>query len=136
VLHRAQSVDPIPSLVADFKAALTRGQLRGSTVVKLELLHNARNPQEVLAAEQELDQLPTLPVTVGASRAAVAAVRQLASTSDPGNPVYHRIKNIDALIAGTAWAKGFGVLHYDGHYERLARVLNFDQHWIAPAGAF
>jgi len=136
VVHRAQAQRPPDPLAADFQAALERGQLRGSTVVKLELLHNARNPQEFQAAEQELDRLQTLPVTVDASRAAVGALRDLSSKAPASNPAYHRVKNIDALIAGTAWSRGFGVLHYDGHYERLASVLGFDEFWIAAPGAY
>lgn len=115
---------------------MCRGQLRGSTAVKLELLHNARNPEEFQAAEAELDRLSTVPVTSEASRAAVGALRDLSAEATPGSPSHHRVKSLDALIAGSAWIHGFGVLHYDGHYERLARVLNIDQFWITPAGTY
>lgn len=136
MLHRAQAQTPPDPLVADFTAALVAGQLRGSDVVKLELLHNARNPLEFEQAEQELDQLQTLPVSTPASRAAVGALRDLASEATPGEPLRHRLPSIDALIAATAWHSSFGVLHYDGHFDRLDKVLDFGSFWIAPPGAY
>lgn len=31
--------------------------------------------------------------------------------------------------------RGFGVLHYDEHYDRLAPVLGFESRWIVPRGS-
>jgi hypothetical protein len=28
---------------------------------------------------------------------------------------------------------GFGVLHYDRHFDALATVLDFESRWVAPA---
>jgi predicted nucleic acid-binding protein len=39
------------------------------------------------------------------------------------------------LIAAAAQEAGVGVLHYDRHYDRLAKVLNFESVWIAPPGS-
>ncbi len=39
------------------------------------------------------------------------------------------------LAAAAAAERGFGVLHYDHHFERLATVLGFTSQWIAPAGS-
>lgn len=136
VVHRAQERESPDPLVADFNGALRRGQLRGSTAVKLELLHHARNPDEFQAVERELDAIHTLPVTAQASSAAESALRDLSAESTPGNPMAHRVKNIDALIAGTAWHYSFDILHYDGHFDRLARVLGFNSVWIAPPGDY
>jgi predicted nucleic acid-binding protein len=41
----------------------------------------------------------------------------------------------DALIAAAAAECGFGVLHYDSHFDRLADVLGFASQWVAPAGS-
>lgn len=41
----------------------------------------------------------------------------------------------DALIAAAAAERGFAVLHYDQHFDRLATVLAFDSQWIADAGS-
>lgn len=31
--------------------------------------------------------------------------------------------------------RGFGVLHYDRHFDTLATVLTFTSQWVAPAGS-
>lgn len=31
--------------------------------------------------------------------------------------------------------RGFGVLHYDHGFDRLAEVLSFTSQWIAPPGS-
>jgi predicted nucleic acid-binding protein len=49
-------------------------------------------------------------------------------------PLYHRVRLPDALIAAAAQDVGIGVLHYDHHYDRLAEVLHFESRWIAPPG--
>jgi len=46
-----------------------------------------------------------------------------------------RVKPQDALIAACAQDAGVGVLHYDHDFDRLAEVLDFESHWVAPAGS-
>jgi predicted nucleic acid-binding protein len=41
----------------------------------------------------------------------------------------------DALVAAAAADRGYGVLHYDEHFDRLASVLGFASQWIAPRGS-
>ena len=41
----------------------------------------------------------------------------------------------DALIAAAAAERGFAVLHYDHHFDKLATVLGFTSQWIAPPGS-
>lgn len=85
--------------------------------------------------EQQLDEIVSVPVSAQASQAAVCAMRDLSENSTPGNPMRHRVPAADALIAGTAWHYSCAVLHYDGHFDRLATVLNFDSIWITDAGS-
>ncbi len=40
-----------------------------------------------------------------------------------------------ALVAAAAAERGFGVLHYDHDFDRLAEVLAFASQWVAPAGS-
>jgi predicted nucleic acid-binding protein len=47
----------------------------------------------------------------------------------------HRVRVPDALIAAAAAERGFGVLHYDRHFDTLATVLPFTSQWVAPAGS-
>jgi predicted nucleic acid-binding protein len=135
-LHKLRRLKPDHPSVAEFAAALTAGQLRGSDAVKLELLHSARSADELTAAEAELDKLQTLPITANASRAAVGALRDLAATCTQSEPLRYRLSHLDALIAASAWHTGIGVIHYDAHYDTLAEVLNIPSVWFAPRKTF
>lgn len=66
-------------------------------------------------------------------RAALGALVELAALA----PQFQRpIKFTDALIAATASDdRCLPVLHYDRHFERLARVLTFESRPIAPFGS-
>ncbi len=64
--------------------------------------------------------------------AAIASVRELAAHGSAGS---HSVPIPDALIAADAAESGFGVLHYDHHYDCLAGVLAFRSQWIAPSGS-
>jgi len=65
--------------------------------------------------------------------AALGAIVELAGIA----PGFHRsMKFTDALIAATASDdRCLPVLHYDKHFERLARVLSFESRPIAPFGS-
>jgi predicted nucleic acid-binding protein len=39
-----------------------------------------------------------------------------------------------ALVAAAAAEQGFGVLHYDRHFDRLATVLGFASRRVGPPG--
>ncbi len=47
----------------------------------------------------------------------------------------HRIPFQDALIAATAANKDLTVLHYDGHFDILNKVLGFEHRWVAAPGS-
>jgi len=66
--------------------------------------------------------------------AAIGAMRELGEEIDR-RPGIHRISPVDYLTAAAAAEQGFGVLHYDHHFDRLAEVLAFDSVWIAPPGS-
>lgn len=134
VVRKALAKTPQPPLVAEFMRARHNGQLRGHTVVKLELLHNARTRADFLRTEEQLDSMTTLPITTTASDAAVGALRDL--SAGMGGEEYHRVGHGDVLLGATAAEGGFDVLHYDRHFERLAGVLGFDHVWIAPRGEY
>jgi hypothetical protein len=61
----------------------------------------------------------------------VGARRALAHEA-PGR---HRLPFQDVLIAAAAASRGYAVLHYDHHFDRLAGVLDFESRWIAPRGS-
>jgi predicted nucleic acid-binding protein len=64
--------------------------------------------------------------------AAIWALHELAARGSAGA---HRVRVPDALIAAAAPERGFGVLHYDQHFDRLATVLTFQSQWVTAEGA-
>lgn len=119
--------------IRDLWATALRGrQIATCSIVTLELLYSARDAQELAVVEAEQSLLRDVPVTTSAQRAAIGALRDLASEG----PGQHRVPLADALIAAAAQDAGVDVLHYDHHYDRLAQALHFTSVWIAPAGTF
>ncbi len=126
---RARASHP---LVRDLWATALRGrQIATCSIVTLELLYSARDAGEFTTIEAEQALLRDVAVAASAQRAAIGALRNLASDG----PGQHRVPLADALIAAAAQEAGVDVLHYDHHYERLAQVLHFTSVWIAPPGA-
>lgn len=109
--------------------AAKAGELVGCPVVTLELLYDARDVEQVATALAGLKQAP---ITRTVTDAAISAIRALAARGSAGS---HRVRVPDALIAAAAAERGFAVLHYDHHYDRLAEVLGFHSQWIAPEGS-
>ncbi|HEX5468772.1 MAG TPA: PIN domain-containing protein [Gaiellaceae bacterium] len=118
------------SLQEEWARALRNGQIATCRVNSIELLYSARSGKEFAELEEELTALRNFPTTDSVCRAAVTALRELASVSDG----FHRVKPPDALIAACAQEAGVGVLHYDHDFDRLATVMNFTSRWIASAG--
>jgi predicted nucleic acid-binding protein len=126
---RARASHP---LIRDLWATALRGrQIATCSIVTLELLYSARDARELRIIEAEQALLRDVPVAASAQRAAIRALRDLASDG----PGQHRLPLADALIAAAAQDAGVDVLHYDHHYDRLARVLHFTSVWVAPPGA-
>jgi predicted nucleic acid-binding protein len=118
-------------LIRDLWAAALRGrQIATCSIVTLELLYSARDAQEFATVEAEQALLRDVPVATSAQRAAIGALRDLASDG----PGQHRVPLANALIAAAAQDAGVEVLHYDHHYDRLAQVLNFESVWISSPG--
>lgn len=112
--------------------AAKAGELVGCPVVTLELLYDARDREHVEQVATALAGLKQAPITRTVTDAAISAIRELAARGSAGS---HRVRVPDALIAAAAAERGFAVLHYDHHYDRLAEVLGFYSQWIAPAGS-
>lgn len=121
-----------PEIASLWAAAARAGDLATCPVVTLELLFDARDAAEVERVATALVALPQAPVTRTVTDAAIGAIRQLAARGSAGA---HRVRVPDALVAAAAAERGFGVLHYDRHFDRLATVLGFATQWIAPPGS-
>ncbi len=126
----ARAADPTVS--ARWKTAAHAGELIGCPVVTLELLYDAPDRERVEAVASALAALRQAPITRSVTDAAISAIRELAAAGSAGA---HRVRVPDALVAAAAAERGFAVLHYDQHFDRLATVLGFDSQWVAEAGS-
>lgn len=121
-----------PAVSSEWAAALRNRQIATCPIVKLEMLYSARDGSDVDRLDAMLGALRDVPITRSVTNAALAALRQLAHVQ----PLYHRSAKLpDLLIAAAAQDGAVGVLHYDGHFDRLAEVLRFESRWIAPRGS-
>ena len=116
--------DPIVS--ARWQATLAAGLLATCPVVSLELLAAARNEDAFRALDRALSAMPQAPVTRAACDRAIGASRELTGE--------RRLPAADYLIAAAAYERGFGVLHYDRHFDPLCRVLGINSVAVAPFG--
>lgn len=121
-----------PAVSENWKAAAGAGELIGCPIVTLELLYDAPDHKRVELVASALAGLRQAPITRTVTDAAISAVRELAARSAAGG---HRVRVPDALIAAAAAERGFSVLHYDHHFDRLATVLGFRSQWIAASGS-
>lgn len=115
-----------------WQRAVRAGDVIACAPVTMEMLYDApdRETVEKVASGMAGFRQAALPRSV--TDAAVWAMRELAQRGAPGA---HRVRVPDALIAAAAAERGFGVLHYDHHFDRLATVLAFSSQWVAPAGS-
>ncbi len=106
---------------------LDAGRLAVCPVVALELCAAARDEEERVRLEAALGTLGAhAPVTEQTGEAARSALRDLGARR--GLPAG------DYLIAAAAAQRGFGVLHYDRHFDPLCHVLGIESVWLAPRG--
>ncbi len=107
---------------------LDAGRLAVCPVVALELCAAARDEEERARLEAALGALEAhAPVTEQAGDAARSALRDLGAR--------RRLPAADYLIAAAAAQRGFGVLHYDHHFDALCDVLGIESVWLASRGA-
>lgn len=121
-----------PGVAPEWKRAAAEGQIIGCPVVTLELLYDASDSEQVERVAGALAGLRQAPLDRTVTAAAIGAVRELAAAGSAGS---HRVRVPDALVAAAAAERGFGVLHYDRHFDRLATVLKFRSQWVAQAGS-
>lgn len=117
-----------PKVAPHFRDTAQADLLVGCPVVALELLTTTRDASEHELLAKRLSSLRQALINQGVCAAALGASGELASANHPRVPVS------DYLIAAAAAARGFGVLHYDHHYDTLASALGFESVWIAPPG--
>jgi predicted nucleic acid-binding protein len=116
-----------PSVAPRWRATLAAGLLAICPVVALELLAAARDEHAFRGLDRTMRALPQAPVTGAVCERALSASRELGGE--------RRLPAADYLIAAAAAERGFGVLHYDRHFEPLCRVLAVESVLVAPRGS-
>jgi predicted nucleic acid-binding protein len=119
-----------PDVAERYGDALEAGQLYLAPVTELEILYSARSPGDLERVETTFDAYRAVEFDGSLWRVAIQAMRDLAALG----PLHHRVALPDVLIAVAAQERQLGVLHYDTHYDRLARILEFESVWLATAG--
>ncbi|MHB1570697.1 MAG: PIN domain-containing protein [Solirubrobacteraceae bacterium] len=109
-----------------WQASLAAGILAVCPVVSLELLASARDELAFRGLDHALNALPQAPVTRAACERALAVSRELGGR--------RRLPAMDYLIAAAAAERGFGVLHYDRHFEPLCDVMGIESVLVAQRG--
>jgi hypothetical protein len=119
-------------LRATFDSRLIRGDIATCDMVKLEVLHAARNAAEVATRRSELDALPQCLIGPDEWERALDVCEALAQQ---GGAHHRRVKHADLLIAAAAEAAGVGLLHYDEDYDAIVEVTGQPARWLAPRGS-
>jgi predicted nucleic acid-binding protein len=119
-------------LRARFDDEVVAGEIATCAMVKLELLHSARNSGEFALLKDELDALPLCQFDASGWDRALATYCDLAAL---GGLHQRSVRHPDLLIATAAEAAGLAVLHYDEDYARIAAVTGQPVEWLAPRGS-
>ena len=108
------------------------GELVACPPVTMEMIFDAPDRDAVERVAVAMAGFRQAPISRSVTDAATWAMRELAQRGAAGA---HRVRVPDALIAAAAAERGFGVLHYDRHFDTLATVLTFTSQWVAPPGS-
>ncbi|MGH3092489.1 MAG: PIN domain-containing protein [Gaiellaceae bacterium] len=122
--HRSGQAEELWSSLLDEDALALCGP------VTLELLYSARGPADYRGLSRALSYLPTLPLDARAEALAARTQAALAERSRHRGPT-----PVDLLVAGVAEAHGATLLHYDRHFDLIARVTGQPAEWLARRGS-
>jgi predicted nucleic acid-binding protein len=100
------------------------------TPVALELLYSARSRAEYGRLANDLSLLPTLPIDRRVQRIALGTQAALTGRSQHRGPT-----PVDLLIAAIAEVNDAILLHYDRHFDTIARLTGQPMEWLARRGS-
>jgi len=117
--------------VADrWEPLLEADEISLCTPVRLELLLSARGRADYRGLSSDLAQVRHLPLDGRCERAAARIQAALAERSQHRGPT-----PVDLLIAAVAEVNGATLLHYDRHFDAIARVSGQPMEWLARRGS-
>lgn len=120
-----------PRLRQAFDAQLIDGNVATCDMVRLELLHSARNPVEFGEVRDGLTALIDCEIGKAEWSRALSVYEQLASA---GGASQRSVKHQDLLIAAAAESAEVCLLHYDEDFDRIAEITGQHTRWLAPPG--
>lgn len=97
--------------------------------VRLELLFSARGPVDYATLADDLAGLPQVPLDGPVAARAEEVQMMLAGRSHHRGPT-----PVDLYIAAVAELNHATLLHYDRHFDVIARVTGQPTEWIAQRG--
>jgi predicted nucleic acid-binding protein len=115
----------------EFDALVEAGEIATCAMVKLELLHGARNAEEFFELADDLEALPLCPLEPAHWERALWVYGELAKQ---GGAHQRAVKHPDLLVAAAAEATNMAVLHYDEDFDRIADVTGQAHRWLAEKG--
>jgi predicted nucleic acid-binding protein len=98
--------------------------------VRLELLYSARGRADYLSLEEDLGGFPHLAIDERVEEAALRGQRSFAARGQHRGPT-----PVDLLIAAVAEAHAVTLLHYDRHFDLIARATGQPAEWLARRGS-
>jgi predicted nucleic acid-binding protein len=107
-----------------------RDELALCAPVRLELLYSAPRAGDFRAFRADLLGFRDLPLDGWVADFAEIIQARLAARSAHRGPTA-----VDLLVAATAARHGVTLLHYDRHFDAIARVTGQPAEWIAPRGS-
>ena len=119
-----------PQTFERWSRLVERDEIVLCTPVALELLYSARDPTDYGRIASELDGFLTLPIDHRAEALARRTQSHLVAKGHHRGPTA-----VDLLIAAIAQAHEVVLLHYDRHFETIARVTGQSAEWLARRGS-
>ena len=116
----------------DFDQRVLDDRIATCELVTFELLVSARNGDELRQKRGSLSGLPQCAIDAIVWRRALDVYQLL---GDQGGAHHRQVNPADVIIAAAAELAGFGVLHYDQHFDRIAAVTRQPTRWLAPQGS-
>jgi predicted nucleic acid-binding protein len=118
-----------PELSSYWTDLAVSGRVAMCPPVRLELLFSARDPADYAAFADELDGLPSCPLSHRVVDRAEVVQALLAARSQHRGP-----SPVDLLVAAIAEANEVTLVHYDRHFDAIAGVTGQPTAWISPRG--
>src|SRR5688572_2285354 len=119
----------LPDVAAALAHAQNTGELGTCSLLIAEVCYSARDRVSYQQLRDMMEAMILLNSDDRIEEMALAAQRSLAEAGE------HRTSIVDLFVAAIAAAHDAIVLHYDGDYERLGKVLGARTQWVVPRGS-